>query len=154
MGSINKVRVGNDDVYEATEPVAAGDLVVPASGATISGKQGVAVAGAAAVNVLGVASESADTDANLSDSGTGDDGYPVTTVHQVDPLVTVYKGAVVEVTYTAAAVGYGDKIVAAANGEVAAYDSVAPDPVGSIVGECRVVGGMGSGGGKGLALIY
>lgn len=155
MAGVSKSRLGNDDIYEATEVIEGGQLVVAANGATNPGVQGIAVAGAGALDVLGVAARRAEPVASQNLSGTDADGFPVTYVNPVNELTAVYKGCVIEVTYTAAAVGFGVKLAAAANGEVAAFSdaSGAGDPA-AIVGECRVVGGMGAGGGKGLALIY
>lgn len=153
MAGVTKVRTGEDDVYEATEVIEGGQLVVPATGATNPGKQGAAVAGDAAVNVLGVASRRAEPVADQDLESTDGDGYPVVYPNSVNELFTVYKQAVVPVQYTAAAAGYGVKLAAAAAGKVRAYVA-GTDPVDSVVGECRVVGGMGAGGGTGLALIY
>lgn len=152
MTGVPKTRKGDDDVYEAVAVVREGRLVVPAAGAVNPGKQGVTEAGALATNVLGVTSRRAEPVANQNLTGTDADGYPYTAVNPVNELVTVYKAAVVAVTYTAAAVGYGDKLVAAAGGTVAAAGAT-PD-ARTIIGECRVVGGMGAAGGVGLAYIY
>lgn len=155
MTGVTKVRTGDADVYEATAVVEGGQLVIPGGTATNPGKVGVVPSTAGAANVLGVASRRAEPVANQNLASTDGDGYPVVYPNPVNELVTVYKHAVVEVTYTAAAVAYGAKLQAAASGAVTAYSdaSAAGDPA-TIVGECRVVGGMGSGGGKGLALIY
>lgn len=153
MSGANKVRTGDADVYEAVAVVNGGQLVVPATGATNASVQGITVAGDAAVNVLGVAARLAEPVANQDLSGTDSDGYPVVYPNPVNELTTVYKHAVVAVTYTAAAVGFGAKLAAAAGGKVRAFVA-GTDPVDAMVGECRVVGGMGSGGGSGLALIY
>lgn len=153
MASVNKQRVGDDDTYEATEVIEAGQLVIPASGATHAGVQGIAVAGASATNVLGVASQRAEPVADQNLTGTDDDGYPYVNYNPVDELVTVYKHCVTTVTYNAAAVAYGVKLVAGASGAVKAY-TAGTDDAESIIGECRVVGGMGASGGAGLALIY
>lgn len=152
MAGVNRVRSGDSDIYEATEVVEGGQLVVPATGATNPGVQGIAVAGAGAANVLGVAARRAEPLADQSLTGTDADGYPVAYANPVNELTAVYKDAVVQVTYTAAAVGYGDKLIAAANGAVAA--APAATDAQEIVGECRVVGGMGAAGGVGPALIY
>lgn len=155
MSAINKRQIGNDDIYEATEAITGGQLVVPASGATNPGVQGIAVAGAAALNVLGVAARDAVAVADQTTSGGTVDGFPVTNPDQPNELTAVWKGCVVPVTYTAAAVAFGAKLQAAAGGAVAAFSdaSGAGDPA-AIIGECREVGGVGSGGGVGLALIY
>lgn len=165
MAGVNKVRIGHDDVYEATEVIQGGQLVVPADGAVNPGKQGIAVAGTGAVDVLGVASRLAQPTELTVDSTTDGDGFPSLEVSPVNELVTVYKQCVVEVTYTAVAVEYGIKLAAAADGKVRAYvpqaeaagteaTALTGDPVTAIIGECRVVGGMSGAGGKGLAYIY
>lgn len=152
MTGVPKVRIGHDDTYEATVAIDGGVLVIPATGATNPGVQGIAIAGDAAKNVLGVTSRRAEPVANQNLTGTDADGYPFVNVNPVNELVTVYKRAVVKVTYTAAAVAYGVKLAAAANGAVRAWASA--DGPDAVVGECRVVGGMSSAGGAGLAYIY
>lgn len=154
MAGVNKVRVGNDDVYEATAVIEGGQLVVPAAGATNAGVQGIAPAGDAAADVLGVAARRAEPVANQGLAATDGDGYPVAYPNPVNELTAVYRGCVTKVTYDAAAVAFGVKLVASAAGNVRAYNSVGGDTPDLIIGECRVVGGMGAGGGAGLALIY
>lgn len=154
MAGVPKTRVGNDDVYEAVgAAIDGGLLVVPVAGATNPGVQGIQAAGATALNVLGVTARRADPVGSQGLTGTDADGYPVTYTNPVNELTTVYKNAVVNVTYTAAAVGFGVKLKSAAGGQVQAWVSGTDSPA-AIVGECRVVGGMGAAGGKGLALIY
>lgn len=152
MAGVNKVRKGHDDVYEAVAVVQGGQLVVPAAGATNAGVQGITVAGDAAKNVLGVAARLAEPVADQGLAATDGDGYPVAYPNPVNELTAVYKDCVVPVTYTAAAVGFGAKLVAAASGAVRAFGGT--DTADMIVGECRVVGGMGAAGGTGLAYIY
>ncbi len=152
MAGITLIRVGHDDVYEATVVIEGGQLVIPASGAVNASVQGIAVAGDAATTVLGVAARRAEPIANQSLVGTDGDGYPVAYANPVNELTAVYKGAVVPVTYTAAPCAFGAKLAAAAAGKVRAW--VAGDGANAIVGQCRVVGGMGSGGGVGQAYIY
>lgn len=158
MAGVNKVRTGHDDIYEATVAIDGGILVVPAAGATHAGVQGIAIAGDAAHDVLGVTARRAEPVANQNLAATDGDGYPVAYPNPVSELTAVYKGCVVPVTYTAAAVAYGVKLVAAANGHVRAYvpstSAVDNDDPRAVIGECRVVGGMGGAGGVGLALIY
>lgn len=154
MAGVNKVRTGDADVYEAVgATVNGGQLVVPVTGATNAGVQGIEAAGDAAVNVLGVAARTAIPVADANLEGTDANGYPVTNVSTINELTTVYKHAVVAVTYTAAAVAFGAKLAAAANGGVRAFVA-GTDASDAVVGECRVVGGMGAAGGTGLALIY
>lgn len=153
MAGVNKNRQGEDDVYEATVVIDGGQLVIPATGATNAGVQGIAVAGAGAQNVLGVAARRAEPVASQNLTSTDGDGYPVAYPNPVSELTTVYKRAVVEVTYAAVAAGFGVKLKAAANGTVTPL-VVGTDADCIAVGECRVVGGMGAGGGKGFAYIY
>lgn len=153
MAGVVRTRKGDDDVYEATEVIDGGLLVVPAAGAVNAGVQGIAKAGATALNVLGVTSRRAEPLASQGLTGTDVDGYPTVYPSPVNELVTVYKAAVVEVTYTAVAVAHGTKLKAAANGQVQAWVS-GTDSAAAVIGECRVVGGMSAAGGKGLALIY
>ena len=152
MAGIAKVVSGDQDVYEAVGIVEGGNLVIPNTGATVPSKQGVSVAGDAAKNVVGVAARRAEPVANQNLTSTDADGYPVTYTNPVNELTTVYRSAVVPVVYTAAAVGFGAKLAAAANGLVRAW--ITADGADAIVGESRVVGGMSAAGGKGLALIY
>lgn len=153
MSGVAKTRVGHDDVYEATEVIDGGLLVVPAAGATNAGVQGIAKAGATALNVLGVTSRRAEPVASQNLVGTDGDGYPITYANPVNELVTVYKGCVCKVTYTAVAVAFGVKLKSAASGTVQAWVSGTDSPA-AIVGECRVVGGMSGAGGVGYAYIY
>lgn len=152
MTAVNRTRKGDDDVYEATVVIDGGTLVIPAAGATQPGVQGIAKAGDAAKNVLGVSARRAEPVANQNLTGTDADGYPFTNVNPVNELTTVYKAVVLDVTYTAVAVGFGVKLAAAANGQVRAW--ISADGADAIVGECRVVGGMTSAGGVGKAYIY
>lgn len=158
MAAINKVRVGNDDIYEAsgTAAIAGGSLVIPHSGATNAGVQGIDTAGAAATDVLGVAARDAIPVSAQGTVGTDADGFPIVNPDQPNELTAVWRGCVVPVTYAAGtAVAFGQKLQSAASGEVTAYsDATGSGDPATIVGECRVVGGMGTGGGTGLALIY
>jgi hypothetical protein len=152
MAGVVKTRVGDDDVYEATAVVNGGDLVVPAAGATNPSVQGIAQAGATALDVLGVAARRAEPVASQNLSGTDADGFPIAYPNPVNELTTVYKHCVTTVVYTAAAVAFGTKLKAAANGQVQAW--VSTDSSAAVIGECRVVGGMSASGGAGLAYIY
>lgn len=152
MSGIVKSRTGDNDVFEATVVINGGNLVVPASGATNPTVQGIALAGAAAVNCIGVAARRAEPVANQNLTGTDGDGYPYVYPNPVNELTTVYRDCVVPVVYTAAAVAFGAKLVCAANGQVAAAGAT-PD-ARTVIGECRVVGGISAAGGTGLAYIY
>lgn len=156
MAGVAKVRIGHDDIYEAVGAAIEGGVLVQAvAGATNPGVQGIQAASAGSTTVLGVTARRAEPVGSQNLTGTDADGFPVAYPNPVNELTAVYKGCVVEVTYTAAAVSFGQKLQAAASGEVTAFSdaSGAGDPE-AIVGECRVVGGMGAGGGKGLAYIY
>lgn len=152
MAGVNKVVSGDADVYEATAIVDGGKLVIPGGTATLAGKQGIIVATDAALNVLGVAARRAEPVANQNLTATDGDGYPVFYPNPVSELTTVYKAAVVPVTYTAVAVAFGTKLSAAANGNVRAW--IAADTAPAIIGECRAVGGVSAAGGVALAYIY
>jgi hypothetical protein len=153
MAGIVQVSSGDADVYEATTTVDGGMLVVPGGSATNPGLQGIAPAGAGATNCLGVALRRAVPVGSQTTTGTTSDGYPFAAPNAINELTTVVKATKVPVVYTAVAVAFGVKLKCAANGQVAAWVS-GTDAANLIVGECRVVGGMGSGGGVGLALIY
>ena len=153
MAGINKVSHGDDEVYEAmTAAIQGGNLVVPAAGATNPGIQGAAVAGDAAINVIGVAAREALPVSLQTTTGTDGDGYPYVAPNQVNELFTVYSHAVVPVVYTAAAVAFGAALCTAAGGKVRAWVS-GTDRADTIVGFCRVVGGMSSAGGVGLMKV-
>jgi hypothetical protein len=153
MAGIVKVAHGDDDVYEATTTVDGGMVVIPSGTATHPELQGIAPATAGATNVLGVAARRAVPVGSQATTGTDSDGYPYAAPNVANELTTVYKACKVPVTYTAAAVAFGKKLKAAANGQVALWVS-GTDAADLIIGECRVIGGMGSGGGVGLAYIY
>lgn len=162
MTSINKQRQGNDDILENVTPhatnggyVDGGLLVVPSStAATNAGVKGFTVAGAAAANVLGVtARKTLSVDGQENASTNDPDGFPFVNPDSLNELTAVWKGCVVPVTFTAAAVAYGTKLQSAANGQVAAYsDATGSGDPATIIGEARC--DMGAGGGVGLALIY
>lgn len=153
MAGVAEIRSGDADVYEATAVVNGGDLVIPSGAATVNaGVTGIQQAGAGALNVLGVALRRAEPVANQNLSATDGDGFPVTYPNPVNELTTVVKAKVVNVVYTASAVAFGAKLIAAAAGQVAAAGAT-PD-ARSVIGECRVTGGMGAGGGVGAAYIY
>lgn len=156
MGAIVKHSHGADEAYEAVDAnLAAGVLVIPSTTATVSGLQGIKVATDAVVTVLGVSANSAVTHANQAAAQVGTEGYgyPFVDASVPSELVTVYRRCIALVTYTAVAVTFGTKLCAAASGSVRAWVS-GTDNVASIIGECRVVGGISSAGGLGLAYIY
>lgn len=153
MTAVNVSRSGEADVYEAVDQVNGGQLVVAKAGATQPGKQGITPAGDGSRVVLGVAARRATPVALQVQNATDGDGYDNLIINPVNELTTVYKQKVVNVTYTAAAVTFGTKLAAAASGAVRAFVA-GTDAADAVVGECRVVGGVGAAGGVGYALIY
>lgn len=153
--SINKQSSGDDIVYEAVDAnLNAGVVVIPSTTATVSGLQGIKVAGDAAVNVLGVSAKSCVTEANQAADAVGTEGYGYPFVDASVPTArtTVWNHAVVPVTYTAVAVAYGTRLCAAASGAVRAWVS-GTDPADSIIGWCAQPGGVSASGGVALARI-
>src|ERR1700753_2515568 len=115
----------------------------PAAGQSIKGGNGVisaaggrvAVAGAGALNALGVAlNDSIAPEQVVTTPQTGSDGRPVTAMYSLPPLVAVAdNGVEVKVTYAANA-NFGDKLITAANGQVTPAGAT-PD-ARTIVGVC------------------
>lgn len=154
MSAVVKRNTG-DLTYEAVDAnLAGGELVIPSTTATESGLQGVKAAGDAALTVLGVASKPSITAANRAalESSTDTSGFPVVNASVPSATLAVYNDTVCPVTYTAAAVAYGTKLVAAANGAVRAYVP-ATDDAAAVVGWCAQPGGVSAAGGPALARI-
>ena len=131
MGAIPQVRQTGPKSYPALEAITGGQLV-----------DGRAAAGS--VRCLGVA---------LNDAVATLITDPVNGVLDTAPTETrvlVAKGLEAPVTYAAAAV-LGDKLIAAANGQVTPAGAT-PD-ARTIVGECTALGGVAAGA-VGLAWIY
>lgn len=146
-----------DVVYEAVDAnIVGGQLCVPSTTATVSGDQGVATAGAVALNVLGVASKDAVTEANklalTQGTGPAPGLYPFADASVPSATLTLYNNCFCLVTYTAVAVAYGTKLKTAANGAVAAWVSGTDSPA-AIIGFCAQPGGVSSAGGTALARI-
>ena len=151
MSGFNKVSHGDDQTYEAVDAALAGGvLVIPSTTATVNaGLQGVKVATAGALNVLGVSARSALPVANQTTSGTDSDGFPIVSPNQVSELLTVYSKGVFNLTFTAVAVAHGTRLKAAAGGAVAAFVHGTDDP-SMVIGYCVQPGGVSSAGGLGL----
>lgn len=159
MAGVPKIRGGDvDRTYEAVDAnVAGGQLVIPSTTATESGEPGATPAGAAATNVLGVAATDAVTAANraalVSSSGGGPGAYPYTDTSVPPATFTAYNHCETKVQYLAGtAVPFNSPLKAAASGQVTLF-VVGTDAFEKYVGRCRVVGGMGTGGGAGVAYI-
>lgn len=157
MASVVKRTDGTDQMYEAVDAnLVGGVLVIPSVTATESGLQGVAVAGAGALNCLGVASKDCVTAANrvalTSGTGPAPGNYPVADATVPTATLAVYNQAILLVTYTAVAVAYGVRLKAAAGGAVAAWVS-GTDSAAAVVGWCAQPGGVSAAGGVKLARI-
>lgn len=133
--------------YEVVEEVKAGQVVEYRSGtATQAGLSLVGVAGAGSTKVAGVATRYANTKANLDamqSSTSADGGYPISYAPRASESVAVIKRGEVPVKYAAAA-NYGDKLKAAASGQVTPWVR-GTDSVELIIGSCQVQGGVALG---------
>ena len=110
---------------------------------------GVGVAAAGSLKVLGVARTDAIPTATSQDL-TNALGASVLNLSPVSPYVAVGRGAFYPVTFTAAA-AFGDKLIAAANGQVTPAGAT-PD-ARTIIGYCAALGGVALGA-VGMAFIY
>jgi hypothetical protein len=151
----NQGKFGNVITYEALTNVTGGQLVVPQTGATASGAQGIQPAGAAATNCIGVAQSDALTAATVASDTTGTEGfdstYPLIDASVPDSTTAVYTDVVINVTYTGA-VAYGQRLKCAAAGAVAAWVDGTDTDQALCVGWCAQPGGV-TGAGTGLARI-
>lgn len=126
--------------YQVSAAIAGGQLVVK-SGANAST---IAVAGAAAPNILGVCGDdAAPVPAGTPPSyGSGALATPLN-VAALWPWVRVYRNCEMRVVYSANA-DFGDLLQSAANGQVAPLGAGAPN---LIVGRCTEPGGVTGGAG-------
>lgn len=133
-GSLPHYRLGPDS-YQVSALVAGGQLVVgDVSGTTVS------VAGAAALNVLGVAGN--DAAPIVSQAGnTTSYGDSLVDISVLPDYVSVYHGADMHVTYAANA-AFGQLLKAAANGTVTPWVSGTDTLPATIVGRCTQPGGV------------
>lgn len=139
MSAIAQTRKTGPKSYPVAEAVTGGQLVEGRADSEV----GVAAAGS--VKVLGVA---------LNDAVATLVTDPVGGVLDTAPTLTrtsVAKGVEVPVTYAAAA-AFGDKLIAAANGQVTPAGA-APD-ARTIVGECTELAGVAAGATVAQAWIY
>jgi hypothetical protein len=126
--------------YQAAANLAGGMLVIKSG----SNASTITYAGANALNVLGVCGDDAYPQPGTPPSyGTGALGNPLA-VSQPLPWVRVYRNCEMRVTYAGNA-DFGDLLVAAASGQVAAMGT-ALDPR-QIVGRCTEPGGVTGGAG-------
>lgn len=157
MPSVNpkfQGRNGIEITYEALTNVAGGQLVVPQTGATASGLQGIQPAGLNAANCIGVAQSDALTAAAIATATTGteswDTSYPLIDASVADSTTAVYVDVVINVAYTGAC-AYGATIKCAAAGAVAPWVS-GTDAANLAIGWCAQPGGV-AGAGTALARI-
>jgi hypothetical protein len=125
------------DSYQVSAQVLGGQLVVPDA----SPASTVSVAGAAAINVLGVAGIDAAPIVSQAGTNTGY-GQPVVDISFLPDYVAVYHGPCdTHVTYAAAAT-FGQLLKAAALGQVTPWVSGADTNPATIVGRCTQPGGV------------
>lgn len=161
MPTINPQLQGKNGcvaTYEAfTAILLGGTLVIPnANVLGVSGLQSIIVAGAGALNCLGVAQSDA-VPASLQAANTGgtsawDSGYSQIDTSVPDPTVAVYSDCIVPILYVAGAVNYGDRLKCGAAGTVAKWIT-GTDNANLIIGRCAQPGGS-AGGVIGLVRLY
>jgi hypothetical protein len=156
MSGIRRVKVGAL-VYEATDTnIAGGTLVIPSTtAATLPGKQGMQIAGDAAIDCLGICINDVVTAANQEALQYPTGPAPMSAqgmdLTVPDVTSTVENDGVFPAVYTAVAVAYGRPLACAAGGKVREW--VAGDGAAANIGWCAQVGGMSAAGGIGLARI-
>lgn len=137
MSAVVQVTKTGPRTYTPAEAITGGQLVE----ARAASRVGVAAAGS--VKVLGVALTDAINPEAVSTTPTVVNGRPVLNAAALPTLVPVaYAGDEAPVTYAAAA-AFGDKLIAAANGQVTPA-GLNPDPR-SIVGTCTAPAGVAAG---------
>lgn len=139
MASVVPRQQLGPDTFEVSAAVTGGQLVVPTTGGKIG------PAGAAAANVLGVALGDAQP-AGSAPTSPINTGWPAA-------QTAVARNVDIRVTYSADA-AFGDKLVSAANGQVAPVGgTAAATDARQIVGVCTEPAGVTSGS-VGRARIY
>lgn len=135
--------------YEALTAVKGGQLVIPQTGATTSGNQGVQPAGAGALNCLGIAQSDAVPTSGQAAFVTGtsayDSGYPQIDTTVPDPTLSVYSAGVFPILYVAGAVAYGQRLKCGAAGTVAAWVDGTDTDAALMIGWCAQPGGAAGG---------
>lgn len=121
----------------ATKVVTGGQLVEAVAGGTVQ------PAAANSTKVLGVATRDARA-ADGGDSGNTTYGQPFVDTSYPPPRVAVAHEGTWKLTYAAAA-NFGDRLVAAANGQVTVYNSAGGNTPDMIIGQCRERGNVAAG---------
>lgn len=160
MGSVSpkyQGKNGNVQTYEAVGSlILGGQLIIPTTGNTLAGVQAATVAGAGALNCIGVASADAVPAASqgtyAATTAGYDAGYPYVDTSVPDPTFAAYTDVVIKVTYVAGAVAFGDRLKCGAAGAVAKWIT-GTDLANLIIGSCAEPGGT-AGGVVALAKIY
>lgn len=135
-GMLPHYRLGPDS-YQVSAQVLGGQLVVPDAGPATT----VSVAGAAAINVLGVAGIDAAPIVSQAGNTTGY-GQSLTDISVLPDYTSVYAGpADCHVTYAANA-AFGQLLKAAALGTVTPWVSGTDTNPATIVGRCTQPGGV------------
>lgn len=145
-----------DLTYEAVDAnLVGGNLVIPSTTATVSGLQGMKVAGDGAANCLGAVNKDCVTEANRAaletGSGPAPGNFPFADASVPGATAAVYNRGVYKLQYTAVAVAYGARLACAAAGKVRAW--VSGDGAAAIIGWCAEPGGVSSAGGTGRVYL-
>lgn len=147
MTAVVQVTKTGPRTYTPAEPITGGQLVE----ARAAGRIGVAAAGS--LKVLGVALTDATNPEAIVTNATVVNGRTVLNTALLPPLVAVaYAGIEVPVKYAVAA-AFGDKLAAAASGQVRPFNATDPDATGpliadvasAIVGICTAPAGVAAG---------
>jgi hypothetical protein len=137
-GVLPHYRTGPDS-YQVSALVLGGQLVIPDAGPATT----VSVAGAGAINVLGVAGNDASpvvSQAAFTDQYAG--SAPLVDLSVLPDYAAVYHGPVdIRVTYAAAA-AFGQLLKSAASGQVTPWVSGTDTLPATIIGRCTQPGGV------------
>ena len=144
-GSLPHYQFGGPANYQVSALVTGGSLVI-ADGSSAST---VSTAGAAAINVLGVAGHDASPVVSQAGNTTGY-GSPLLDVSVLPDYTAVYSGVDIHVTYAAAAT-FGALLMAAASGQVTPFTGTT---YSQIVGRCTQPGGVAAGATVARARIF
>jgi len=149
MGALPHYQFGGPANYQVSALVTGGSLVVADGG----GATTISTAGAAAINVLGVAVDDASPIISQAGNTTGY-GSPLLDISVLRDYTAVVSGGVdIHVTYAAAAT-FGVLLKTAANGQVTPWVSGTDTLPATIVGRCTQPGGVLAGATVARARIF